>query len=213
MPRGAGLSRLLRPRHRCCRGEEEQPCQEITRRQAIATWEPRPRSRRVSGVRCSPTTTATKAGIDAALAAAVKAGRVPGVVALATSDKDTIYSGAFGVRSIASPQPMTLDSVFWIASMTKAVTTTAAMQMVEQGKLKLDAPASEHPAGARHRRKCSKGSMRRGHPSSVPPSGPITLRLLLTHTAGYSYDCGMPITAATRKSPICRASSPARTMR
>ncbi len=54
-------------------------------------------------------TAATKAGIDAALAAAVKAGKVPGVVALAANDKGTIYSGAFGVRSIASPEPMTLE--------------------------------------------------------------------------------------------------------
>src|ERR1700721_1163162 len=58
-------------------------------------------------------------------------------------DKGTIYSGAFGVRSLGQSQAMTLDSVFWIASMTKAVTTAAAMQMVEQGKLKLDQPASE----------------------------------------------------------------------
>src|ERR1700688_3604239 len=80
------------------------------------------------------------AGIDQALTEAVKSGRVPGVVARAANDKGTIYSGAFGVRSLAQPQAMTVDSVFWIASMTKAVTTTAAMQLVERGKLALDSP-------------------------------------------------------------------------
>src|SRR4051812_10907781 len=78
-------------------------------------------------------TAAGSAGIDQVLTEAVKSGRVPGVVALAADGKGTIYSGAFGVRNLAQSQPMTVDSVFWIASMTKAVTTAAAMQMVEQG--------------------------------------------------------------------------------
>jgi methyl acetate hydrolase len=127
------------------------------------------------------------AGIDQALAEAVKSGRVPGVVALAANDKGTIYSGAFGVRNLAQPQPMTVDSVFWIASMTKAVTTTAAMQMVEQGKLKLDAPASEilpDLASAQ----VLEGFDAAGTPQLRPAKRPITLRQLLTHTAGFTYD-------------------------
>ena len=132
-------------------------------------------------------TAAGKASIDQALTAAVKSGRVPGVVALAANDKGTIYSGAFGVRSLAGPQPMTVDSVFWIASMTKAVTTVAAMQMVEQGKLKLDQPASEilpDLASAQ----VLEGFDAAGQPQLRPAKRPVTLRQLLTHTAGYTYD-------------------------
>jgi methyl acetate hydrolase len=127
------------------------------------------------------------AGIDKALAEAVNSGRVPGVVALAANDKGTIYSGAFGKRSLAQAQPMTVDSVFWIASMTKAVTTAAAMQMVEQGKLKLDQPASEilpDLASAQ----VLEGFDAAGKPQLRPIKRPITLRQLLTHTAGYTYD-------------------------
>ena len=127
------------------------------------------------------------AGIDQALTESVKSGRVPGVVALAANDKGTIYSGAFGVRSLAQSQAMTVDSVFWIASMTKAVTTAAAMQMVEQGKLKLDQPASEilpDLASAQ----VLEGFDAAGTPKLRPAKRPITLRQLLTHTAGYTYD-------------------------
>jgi methyl acetate hydrolase len=132
-------------------------------------------------------TAAGAAGIDQALTEAVKSGRVPGVVALAANDKGTIYSGAFGVRSLAQSQAMTVDSVFWIASMTKAVTTAAAMQMVEQGKLKLDQPASEilpDLASAQ----VLEGFDAAGTPQLRPAKRPITLRQLLTHTAGYTYD-------------------------
>ena len=127
------------------------------------------------------------AGVDQALSAAVKSGRVPGVVALAASDKGTIYSGAFGVRSVAQSQPMTLDSVFWIASMTKAVTTVAAMQMVEQGKLKLDAPGSEILPDLASTQ-VLEGFDASGQPQLRPAKRPITLRQLLTHTAGFTYD-------------------------
>ena len=78
--------------------------------------------------------------VDQALRQAADAKQVPGVVALATSDKETVYQGAFGKRDLGKPEPMSLDSVFWIASMTKAITATAAMQLVEQGKLALDEP-------------------------------------------------------------------------
>ena len=130
---------------------------------------------------------AASAGIDQALSEAVNSGRVPGVVALAANDKGTIYSGAFGMRSLAQSQPMTVDSVFWIASMTKAVTTAAAMQMVEQGKLKLDQPASEilpDLASAQ----VLEGFDAAGKPKLRPAKRPVTLRQLLTHTAGYTYD-------------------------
>ena len=81
--------------------------------------------------------------IDQPLQAAVNDGRVPGVVALAANRDGAFYQGAFGRRSLAEDPPMTVDTVFRIASMTKAVTGVAAMQCVERGLLSLDQPAGE----------------------------------------------------------------------
>src|SRR5215471_9043753 len=83
-----------------------------------------------------------KSGVDAVLERAADAGEVPGVVALAADDDGVVYQGAFGKREMGKEADMTLDTVFWIASMTKAVTSVAAMQLVEQGKLHLDEPMS-----------------------------------------------------------------------
>ena len=76
-----------------------------------------------------------KERIDSILGSATRAGDVPGVVAMATSRDGTIYEGAFGRRVLDQSAPMTLDTVGWIASMTKAVTGAGAMQLVEQGRL------------------------------------------------------------------------------
>ena len=81
-----------------------------------------------------------EARLDEVLQRAVEAREVPGVVAMAASDAGPIYQGAFGVRDLGSGRAMTLDTVFRIASMTKAITSVAAMQLVEEGKLGLDAP-------------------------------------------------------------------------
>ena len=80
--------------------------------------------------------------IDTVLRGAVEAGDVPGVVAMATDRNAVLYEGAFGKRVLGQSEPMTLDTVVWIASMTKALTSAAAMQLVEQGKIDLDAPAT-----------------------------------------------------------------------
>ena len=80
--------------------------------------------------------------IDTAFTQAVESKKMPGIVAAAVTDKGTLYEGAFGTREIGKNAPMTLDTIVWIASMTKAITATAAMQLVEKGKLSLDQPAS-----------------------------------------------------------------------
>jgi methyl acetate hydrolase len=124
--------------------------------------------------------------IDEVLDAAVSAGRVPGVVALAADRNGTFYQGAFGARSLAGGAPMTLDTVFRIASMTKAVTGVAAMQCVERGKLSLDQPAGEiMPELANPQ--VLEGFDADGKPRLRPARRKITLRLLLTHTAGFVY--------------------------
>src|SRR5207302_10557737 len=82
-----------------------------------------------------------KTNADTLLRMATESGDVPGVVAAATDRNGTIYEGGFGSRVLGEPAEMTPDTVVWIASMTKALTGTAAMQFVEQGKLELDTPA------------------------------------------------------------------------
>ncbi|HEV7408931.1 MAG TPA: serine hydrolase domain-containing protein, partial [Bradyrhizobium sp.] len=82
----------------------------------------------------------SKAQIDQALRQKADAKEIPGVVAMAASGNEVVYQGAFGKRDLSKDDAMTADSVFWIASMTKAVTAAAAMQLVEQGKLSLEGP-------------------------------------------------------------------------
>src|SRR3954453_21233310 len=84
-----------------------------------------------------------KAEIDQILRQKSEAKEIPGVVAIAASGNDVLYQGAFGKRDLSKPDAMTLDSVFWIASRTKAVPAAGAMQLVEQGKLSLAAPIGD----------------------------------------------------------------------
>jgi methyl acetate hydrolase len=112
---------------------------------------------------------------------------VPGVVAAAADEGGVIYQGAFGRRSLASDDAMSLDTVFRIASMTKAITATAAMQMVEQGKLALDQPAGEVMRELANPQ-VLEGFDAAGKPVLRPAREKITLRRLLTHTAGFVYD-------------------------
>ena len=119
---------------------------------------------------------------DRVLEYAVEAGQVPGVIALAADDHGVIYAGPFGKRAVDSTVPMSLDTVVWIASMTKAVTSVGAMQLVERGLIALDEPLPELAAV-----QVLTGFDQSGIPQLRPPRRPITLRLLLTHTAGFTY--------------------------
>jgi methyl acetate hydrolase len=125
--------------------------------------------------------------IDRALTEAVAGGRIPGVAAAAADRSGVFYSSAFGVLDASQPQPMTVDSVFRIASMTKAITGAAAMQMVEHGKLSLDQPAREILPFLSETQVLD-GFDDNGKPILRAPRGEITLRRLLTHTAGFVYD-------------------------
>jgi len=124
--------------------------------------------------------------IDDLLHAAVSDGRVPGVVALAADRNGVCYQGAFGRRGLNEPAAMTPDTVFRIASMTKAVTGVAAMQCVERGRLSLDQPAGEIvPELAEPQ--VLEGFDADGKPRLRPARRKVTLRMLLTHTAGFVY--------------------------
>ena len=125
--------------------------------------------------------------IDGVLSEAVSGGAVPGVVAGVTNADAELYLGGFGERVLGAGEEMTPDTVGWIASMTKAITGAAAMQLVEQGRLDLDAPASEvvpQLADAA----VLEGFGDDGKPRTRPPRRAITLRHLLTHTSGFSYE-------------------------
>jgi methyl acetate hydrolase len=128
-----------------------------------------------------------QAQIDQLLRQKSDAREIPGVVAMAANSKEVIYQGAYGKRDLSKDDPMTVDSVFWIASMTKAITVAGAMQLVEQGKLSLDAPiATVLPDLAAPQ--VLEGFDAQGEPKLRPAKNPITLRHLMTHTAGFCYD-------------------------
>ncbi len=129
--------------------------------------------------------------IDQALAAACGGERIAGLVAVAADESGTIYQSAFGRRDLSLPQPMMPNSVFRIASMTKAITAAAAMQLVEQGKLSLDQPAQEILPFLADT-KVLTGFDRNDTPILRAPRTQITLRNLLTHTAGFVYDTWNP---------------------
>ncbi len=126
-------------------------------------------------------------GIDHVLARAAKAQDVPGVAAAASFEGKVIYEGAFGRRELGKSAPMTIDTVGWIASMTKAITGAAAMREVERGTLSLDAPAAD-VLPELNRTQVLEGFDAAGRPQLRAPLRPITLRHLLTHTSGFTYD-------------------------
>ncbi|MBV8918962.1 serine hydrolase domain-containing protein, partial [Bradyrhizobium sp.] len=129
----------------------------------------------------------SQAQIDQLLRQKADAKEIPGVVAVAATRNETIYQGAFGKRDLSKDDAMTLDSVFWIASMTKAITAAAAMQLVEQGKLTLDQPIGNLlPDLAAPQ--VLEGFDASGEPILRPARSAITLRHLMTHTAGFCYD-------------------------
>ncbi|WKA28650.1 serine hydrolase domain-containing protein [Bradyrhizobium roseum] len=129
----------------------------------------------------------SKAQIDQSLRTRCEAKDIPGVVAMAATGSEVIYEGAFGKRDLGKDDPMTTDSVFWIASMTKAITCAAGMQLVEQGKLALDEPIGKLLPDLASPQ-VLEGFDASGEPKLRPAKKPITLRHLMTHTAGFAYD-------------------------
>jgi CubicO group peptidase (beta-lactamase class C family) len=129
--------------------------------------------------------------IDGVLQEATDRGDIPGVVAMAATRDGSVYQGAFGSRALPDGAAMTADTVFWIASMTKAITSTAAMQLVERGMLSLDGPVGVVlPELAAPQ--VLEGFDAAGEPRLRPARRPITLRHLITHTAGFVYDIWNP---------------------
>jgi len=118
---------------------------------------------------------------------AAESGDVPGVVAAAATADGVIFEGGFGKRDLTTGAPMTADTVVWIASMTKAVTSACAMQLVERGRLSLEGDIAAILPQLRHVQ-VLEGFDADGNPRLRAPKRAITLRHLLTHTAGYAYN-------------------------
>ena len=129
-----------------------------------------------------------KPTVDAALNRLVTSEpRVPGVVAMATDRQRNIYEGAAGKRRLDRDADMTTDTVFAIFSTTKAITGTAALQLVDEGKLDLDAPARTYVPDI-GKLQVIEGFGDDGEPRLRAPRRDITTRMLLLHTAGLGYD-------------------------
>jgi methyl acetate hydrolase len=128
------------------------------------------------------------AGLDEALRTAVQRHKVPGAMAMVATAEKTLYAGGVGKRDAASETALTTTSIFRIASMTKAVTSAAALQLVESGKLQLDEPVAKHLPELGKLEVLEGFDPGTGKPLLRPARQPVTLRRLLTHTAGFAYD-------------------------
>jgi CubicO group peptidase (beta-lactamase class C family) len=123
--------------------------------------------------------------VEAVLRAAVDSGAVPNVVGVAADDRGVTYQGAAGPRAVGGDEPVGVDSIFRIASMTKPVCTVAALQQRERGNLDFDAPVDSYcPDFAAIR---VLDGFDDGKPRMRAPASRATVRQLVTHTAGLAY--------------------------
>jgi CubicO group peptidase (beta-lactamase class C family) len=124
--------------------------------------------------------------IDDVLEAAVATGRVPHVVAIAADRSGMVYQGSAGPRVAGGDEPVGIDSLFKIASMTKPVTTVAALRLFERGILDLDAPVAEY-LPAFDNLQVLTGFDADDRPMLRPARGRATVRQLMSHTSGLGY--------------------------
>ncbi|HET8548570.1 MAG TPA: serine hydrolase domain-containing protein [Bryobacteraceae bacterium] len=123
--------------------------------------------------------------VDEALRSGIERRKIPAAVGSIAQRRKTLYAGAFGLRD-ASGIPVRVDSIFRIASMTKPITTVAALQLVEQGKVDLSEPIAKHLPQLANL-DVLEGFDASGKPVLRPARTPITLRHLLTQTSGLCY--------------------------
>jgi CubicO group peptidase (beta-lactamase class C family) len=127
------------------------------------------------------------ADIDTYLTGVVRDTRIPGIVALVVDADRVLYTGAFGRQNVAGGVPMTEDSIFRIASMTKPVTSVAVMMLVQEGDVALDDPVSDYLPAFEDARVIENFNPADKTYATRPASGPMTIRHLLTHTSGLGY--------------------------
>ncbi|OUL70554.1 serine hydrolase domain-containing protein [Paraburkholderia hospita] len=124
--------------------------------------------------------------IDQCLQRAVDDGTVASVVAMGATERGLVYEGARGQTNLRTGEAISPDTIFWLLSMTKAITATACMQLVEQGRLRLDQPAGEILPQLKSPQ-ILDGFDTSGQPKLRPARNTITVRHLLTHTSGFTY--------------------------
>src|SRR5580658_655340 len=124
--------------------------------------------------------------IDDVLRSSLQKRGIPTATAMVANADHVTYTGVFGKRDSAGSVNVAIDAIFRIASMTKAITTTAALQLVEQGKVTLDEPVSKHLPEL-GKLDLLEGFDNSGKPILRPAKTPIALRHLLTHTSGFAY--------------------------
>jgi methyl acetate hydrolase len=125
--------------------------------------------------------------IDEAMRRAVERGDVPGVVVMAADRKRVFYQGAFGVADIGDGRPLRTDSLFRIASMTKAITSTAALQLVEGGRFAIDDPVEKYLPEFAKLSVFEFFDAATGAYRVRPARTSVTVRHLFTHTSGLAY--------------------------
>jgi methyl acetate hydrolase len=133
----------------------------------------------------------TAKNLERLLAGLVRSGALPNVTAQAATTEGETYRFACGVTTLGDDHPLTTDTVIWLASMTKLIVAVAALQQVERGALGLDtAMADVVPALGRVQ--VLDGFDAAGDAQTRPARAPITMRQLLSHTAGYAYSTWNP---------------------
>ena len=128
-----------------------------------------------------------KSRLDKVLATGTQNGAAPGAVSIVVDRNEVLWEGASGQRAVGTDASMTTDTVGAIFSMTKSITGAAAMQLVEQGRLELDAPAGDICPWL-NEVQVLDGFADNGEPVLRAPKSPVTLRNLLTHTSGFTYE-------------------------
>ena len=153
------------------------------------------------GVKAAPLllTSEGSTALSTFFADAVARGNVPGIVAIVVDRDKVLYHEAFGKMNVAKNVPMAKDTIFRIASMTKAVTSMGVMQLVEQGKVGLDDDVSKFIPALEDPQVFSKVDSSAGTYETQPAKRPITIRQLLTHTSGIGYSWSDPSLAIAQK--------------
>lgn len=135
----------------------------------------------------------SSASLDEKLSAAVTRGDVPGLVVIAATRDRILYQGVFGKAEVGHERPMTADALFRIASMTKPVTSVAAMQLYEQGRFALDDPAEKYLPELANLTVFESFDTVTGAYTVRPAAKKVTIRHLFTHTSGLGYAFTSPI--------------------
>jgi methyl acetate hydrolase len=147
----------------------------------------------VGGVAADAQQPQPSSAIDEVMRDAVARKEVTGVVVMAADRKRIIYQGAFGVADIDDARPLKLDALFRIASMTKAITSTAAMQLVEQGRFALEDPVAKYLPEFAKLSVFESFDGATGAYRLRPATKAVTVRHLFTHTSGLGYAFTNPI--------------------